>query len=524
MFRGIRMIVLPSTLFFCGWSGSMPGRAEAFPGPKPQPDPSEQTNFPVYESPAFVPPEAAKEAEAAGVPFSSLYSMNATPVAADKPGDSPHSAPPGPRTVAGPDGFGYKSIDSLEAGGPVFDFIDISATGQMVIVGDDVSSASAAPNGIGAPIALPAPFTLYGVVYNQMNMCSNGYITTDPADTGPDLSNDCPIPAVPSTPSTTGARIYPLQDDLDLEDGFGAGYYEYFESCPRASDTGCDMGCHVFMWDNVAHFPGGAAAATWDMETILYDNGDIVFQIGAGNPETGSSSTSGIQSESFGDTTTPPVFGLTHVCNTADSVPDNTAIRIFLDTNGDGFADGYPDGDGDGTANRCDDCPSDPNKINAGACGCGTSDDDTDGDGVPACFDGCPSDPNKIASGVCGCGNSEADSDGDGVPDCADPCLNDPNKVQAGPCGCGNPDVDTDGDGWLDCFDNCPNNANPSQEDGDGDGVGNACEPAGQGFPCGPPGIFVTGIPMTLLGMGLMRRRRLRWTLASSRSHSGRGP
>jgi len=36
--------------------------------------------------------------------------------------------------------------------------------------------------------------------------------------------------------------------------------------------------------------------------------------------------------------------------------------------------------------------------------------------------------------------------------------------------------IDTDGDGVLDINDNCPTVVNPSQEDDDGDGVGNACE------------------------------------------------
>ena len=67
-----------------------------------------------------------------------------------------------------------------------------------------------------------------------------------------------------------------------------------------------------------------------------------------------------------------------------------------------------------------DQCPDDPDKIDAGICGCGIPDDDTDQDGTPDCNDGCPDDPDKIEPGVCGCGTSDADSDGDGIPDCED--------------------------------------------------------------------------------------------------------
>jgi len=43
---------------------------------------------------------------------------------------------------------------------------------------------------------------------------------------------------------------------------------------------------------------------------------------------------------------------------------------------------------------------------------------DTDNDGVNDCDDGCPNDPNKTDAGACGCGQSDADLDGNGLPDC----------------------------------------------------------------------------------------------------------
>src|SRR6185503_8332495 len=39
------------------------------------------------------------------------------------------------------------------------------------------------------------------------------------------------------------------------------------------------------------------------------------------------------------------------------------------------------------------------------------------------------------------------------------------------------PQVDSDGDGIDDAFDNCPSLANVGQQDSDGNGTGNACQP-----------------------------------------------
>jgi hypothetical protein len=92
--------------------------------------------------------------------------------------------------------------------------------------------------------------------------------------------------------------------------------------------------------------------------------------------------------------------------------------------------------DGDGILDATDGCPTDPNKDDAGICGCNQSDQDSDGDGSLDCDDGCVGDPEKTEVGICGCGHSDADDDGDGVPGCHDACSNTAPGAAVDPVGC----------------------------------------------------------------------------------------
>ena len=65
--------------------------------------------------------------------------------------------------------------------------------------------------------------------------------------------------------------------------------------------------------------------------------------------------------------------------------------------------------------------------------------------------DQCPDDPEKLDAGMCGCGLPETDSDGDGFPDCVDMCPDDAVKSYPGTCGCGRGDIDSDDDGIVEC-------------------------------------------------------------------------
>lgn len=99
---------------------------------------------------------------------------------------------------------------------------------------------------------------------------------------------------------------------------------------------------------------------------------------------------------------------------------------------------GCPDGDMDGLADPVDKCPELAGS--AALAGC----PDTDGDMVPDPEDACPQEAGSAELNGC------PDNDGDGVPDGEDQCPKEPGLVTMNGC------PDADGDGITDSDDQCP--------------------------------------------------------------------
>lgn len=110
-------------------------------------------------------------------------------------------------SIGGPDAFGYRWIDSDEPGGPTFEWIDISTTGTMGPSGDDAYSI----------ISLPRSFEFYGMPYNQLTICTNGWVALGSWATS-SLSID-------TIPSTTWPQNEIAMCHMDLHTGTGSIRY-----------------------------------------------------------------------------------------------------------------------------------------------------------------------------------------------------------------------------------------------------------------------------------------------------------
>jgi hypothetical protein len=156
-----------------------------------------------------------------------------------------------------------------------YDFVDIGGTGTLLSFNDPNPNDTIPGNDDGATgvITLPQPFKTYGETHTRIVMSSNGYLSLDEGEDGTDYDNDCPLPHAPDR-GGNGVRIMPMHDDLIVN---GGAWYQHFSQCPRAAETGSNLACDVFQWDDVKskEQPG----ASMKFQAILYPaTGQWVFQ------------------------------------------------------------------------------------------------------------------------------------------------------------------------------------------------------------------------------------------------------
>jgi hypothetical protein len=191
--------------------------------------------------------------------------------------------------TGGPDAFGYQWIDSTEEGGPVYDWIEISETGESTITygvpgfyGDDNFSE---------PINFGFDFPFYGIDRTYFHVDVNGefllaentwyHSYPDPygiwQTDGNMFNYSFPIPGYTQMP----ALIAIYWDDLHADEGIGDIYFQTFGTAPNRY-------C-VVEWYNVRFHAGTGGEPTLCFEVIFHENGEIIFQYqNVANGQTGS--------------------------------------------------------------------------------------------------------------------------------------------------------------------------------------------------------------------------------------------
>lgn len=199
-------------------------------------------------------------------------------------------AQPGP--TGGPDAFGYTYITSDTAGGPAYNWIEISTTGTRLV------TASTNDDSHEYFTMVDFTFPFYGNFYHKIAVGTNGPIYFEDAYLG--LSNVC----IPGTPSYTPDRfIAPNWDDLNPSAG-GDIYYQEFGNYM------------VVQFEGVYRY-GQTNPDTW--QAILYSDGRIKMQYKETDyTVTNTSKSIGIQDS--------PTLGLQYSCNTSGDVHDSLAI------------------------------------------------------------------------------------------------------------------------------------------------------------------------------------------------------
>jgi hypothetical protein len=246
-----------------------------------------------------------------------------------------------------------------------------------------------------------------------LDACLNGVVTNTFQDADGDLTCDandgCPNDPNKISPGQCGCGVADTDSDSD-------------------GTANCNDGCPT---DPNKVAPGICGCGVADTDS----DGDGTANCNDGCPNDPNKISPGICGCGVADTDSDG-DGTANCNDGCPTDPNKVAPGIC----GCGVAD--TDSDGDGTANCNDGCPNDPDKISPGTCGCGTADvattyyADTDGDGfgdpavsqagftciVPPGYvtnntDLCPTDPNKVAPGLCGCGVVDVDLNNNNICD-----------------------------------------------------------------------------------------------------------
>lgn len=170
------------------------------------------------------------------------------------------------QSPSGPDSYGYYAYDASDVGtgqAPVYSWIEIAPPGPGSII-----SAITNEDAKTTTVALPFTFRYYGIDYNEISICSNGFLAMGTEDYRFGDNSQIPNSHGPA------AMIAPFWDDLDPSQA--GDIYQWYDSTNHL---------WLVQFEGVVHYVGGVNPETF--EAILYDpayyptatgDGEIVFQ------------------------------------------------------------------------------------------------------------------------------------------------------------------------------------------------------------------------------------------------------
>ncbi len=162
--------------------------------------------------------------------------------------DGPAREPQVERT-GGPDAFGYRWSDSLEPGGPNFNWVDVASPANVVALSGDEA--------VSAPVPIGFSFPFYGHRFTELRVCTNGYLQ---------FGNDGPLFVNSGLPTSGGARnmIAPFWEDLNFGTGVNRAYVHF------------DGARCVVTWLAVPRYNDLSSVMTF--QVVLAATGEIRFQ------------------------------------------------------------------------------------------------------------------------------------------------------------------------------------------------------------------------------------------------------
>lgn len=199
-----------------------------------------------------------------------------------------------PAVTCPPDSFGYTCVDSNEAGGPIYNWVEIAppAGGSGTLI-----NFPSPDDDYYWPIDLPFSFRFYGIDYNQLAVATNGTVYFQDAYLG--FGNT-------AIPSSTGYGV----------DTYIGGFWDDLYVSPGSVYYLSEPNRVIIEHYQTSTCCVSPDSATWQM--ILSSDGNILFQyqdvtFGTGS-DYGASGTIGIQGDA--------VTGVQYSYNTASLAPE----------------------------------------------------------------------------------------------------------------------------------------------------------------------------------------------------------